>query len=97
MVVRSINAHTDMPTKLIQIENGNYTDKNSMPRKFVSMSPARGAVPRSKSMNGLNRLDLNKINEKGRTPNHSTGRVRQRDISSSENGSPNFHNGLSNG
>lgn len=65
-----------------------------MSRKFVSMSPARG-VPRSRSMNGLSRIEASKINEKGRTSNHSTGRAaRQREISSSEHGSPNFHNGL---
>lgn len=86
-----------MPTKSIPVETGKYS--HSMSRKFVSMSPARVSVPRSKSMNGLSRLDANKINEKGRTSNHSTGRaVRQREISSSENGSPNFHNnGVSNG
>lgn len=92
-----------MPTKSSPKENGKQpSNKNghSMSRKYVSMSPARGGggVPRSKSMNGLSRIDANKINEKGRTSNHSTGRnVRHRETSSSENGSPNTHNGLSNG
>lgn len=99
MVVRpqiELDATTVMPTKSIQLETGKHS--HSMSRKFVSMSPSRG-MSRSKSMNGLSRLDANKINEKGRTSNHSTGRAaRPRDISSSENGSPNFHNnGLSNG
>lgn len=107
MVVRppsiELNAAIVMPTKSNQIEISKCSDSrqiHSMSRKFVSMSPGRGGVPRSKSMNGLNRFDANKINEKGRTSNHSTGRnvVRQRDISSSENGSPNFNgSGLSNG
>lgn len=112
------NNNNNMPTKSQAI--GQTTDKQprqprqqhrhttppSMSRKFVSMSPARVGVPRSKSMNGLNRLDANKINENGRTQNHSTSRrqanrqQQQRDISSSENGSPNPYNnngGLSNG
>lgn len=103
MVVRptptiELDAVTDMPTK----SNSITTDKqrHSMSRKYVSMSPARGGgVPRSKSMNGLNRIDANKINENGRTTNHSTRRTqqRQREISSSENGSPNNNSGLSNG
>lgn len=105
MVVRpptiELDAETDMPTKLNSITTGQHTDKqrHSMSRKYVSMSPAGGGgVPRSKSMNGLNRIDANKINENGRTSNHSTRRTtthrQQRDISSSENGSP---NGLYNG
>lgn len=95
------DASAVMPTKSSPKENGKHSNKNghSMSRKYVSMSPARGGgVPRSKSMNGLSRIDANKINEKGRTSNHSTGRnVRHRETSSSENGSPNIHNGLSNG
>lgn len=104
MVVRpagiELDAVNDMPTKSTSIGTGQHTDKqrHSMSRKYVSMSPARGGVPRSKSMNGLNRADANKINEKGRTTNHSTGRsLRQRDISSSENGTTNLNSGLSNG
>lgn len=103
MVVRpptiELDAVTDMPTKSNSITTGQHTVKqrHSMSRKYVSMSPARGGggVPRSKSMNGLNRIDANKINENGRTSNHSTRRTvtnRQREInSSSENGSPNGH------
>lgn len=37
---------------------------NSMSRKRTTMSPSR-PVPRSKSMNGLNRLDANKVNGHG--------------------------------
>lgn len=114
MVVRPSNIEHDaiinMPTK--SVASGPATDKQrhttppSMSRKFVTMSPARVGVgvPRSKSMNGLNRLDANKINENGHTQNHSTRRPKQhrpqqqRDISSSENGSPNPYNGgLTNG
>lgn len=108
MVVRpahiELDAVSSMPTKSHSLATGRHTDKNShsMSRKYVSMSPARVGVPRSKSMNGLNRLDANKINEHGRTTNHSTSRRtthrHQRDISSSENGSPNTYNGgLTNG
>lgn len=124
MVVRPSNnieldAKTDnMPTKSQATDKQprqprqqhRHTTPPSMSRKFLSMSPARVGVPRSKSMNGLNRLDANKINENGRTQNHSTSRrqanrqTQQRDISSSENGSPNPYNnnnsnggGLSNG
>lgn len=68
----------DMPIKSMTVNNGiskNHSKQqsnttNSMPRKYVSMSPAR--VPRSKSMNGLSRIDANKINENG-TTNYSTG------------------------
>lgn len=110
MVVRpsnvELNAINDMPTK--SVAHGPTTDKHrhtTPPRKFVAMSPARVGVgmPRSKSMNGINRPDANKINENGRTQNHSTRRQahraqQQRDISSSENGSPNPYNGgLTNG
>lgn len=111
MVVRpsniELNAIIDMPTKAVAAtdKQQRHTTPPSMSRKFVTMSPARVGVgvPRSKSMNGLNRLDANKINENGRTQNHSTRRQaqrpqHQRDISSSENGSPNPDNGgLSNG
>lgn len=97
MVVRpqsfELDAAIVMPTKSISLETGKYTDKHnhSMSRKYVSVSPARGNVLRSKSMNGLSRLNANKINEKGRTSNHSTSRsVRQREINSSEIGSPNI-------
>lgn len=89
--MRPPDAHTVMPIKSNSIKSGKHTDKISMSRKYVSMSPARGAVSRSKSMNGLNRVDSK---EKGRTQNHSMERVR---ISSSENGSPNIHNDFSNG
>lgn len=37
---------------------------NSMSRKHISVSPLR-SVPRSKSMNGLSRIDANKINGNG--------------------------------
>lgn len=39
---------------------------NSMSRKRISMSPSR-PMPRSKSMNGLNRLEANKPNGNGRS------------------------------
>lgn len=122
MVVRPSNnieldaiTDTDMPTKSQATDKQprqprqRHTTPPSMSRKYISMSPARVGVPRSKSMNGLNRLDANKINENGRTQNHSrrpaNRQHQQRDISSSENGSPNPYNnsnnnnggGLSNG
>lgn len=75
-VATPILSKDNMPIKSMTVHN--ETSKNlskqnttiSMPRKYVSMSPAR--VPRSKSMNGLSRIDANKINENG-TTNHVAG------------------------
>lgn len=88
-----VNKIASMPSK-----NQNKQNTNSVSRKYVSVSPARG-VPRSKSMNGLSRIDANKINENGTTAPapHSTGSrvTRTRESSSSDNGYPsnNYSNG----
>lgn len=89
----TVNKIASMPTK-----NQNKQNTISMSRKYVSVSPARG-VPRSKSMNGLSRIDANKINENGTTapaPHSTASRIiRTRESSSSDNG--NHSNNYSNG
>lgn len=91
------NKIASMPSK----NQNNKQNTISMSRKYVSVSPARG-VPRSKSMNGLSRIDANKINENGTTAPapHSTGSriARTRESSSSENpDNGNSSNNYSNG